>query len=254
MREVPSCVIDTKAAYTTGTGVRLAAVLAGAMIAAAGCGGGAPARNTDTGAAGASAAGATAAPETGVSAAAGASSDAEGGSATDAQGGSATDAGGGSATDAGGGTASGSDDGTVDGLPPGKTCAEVARAIARATGIAWVKPAGVGDETQPGERRCEAQAPGATLRVVLYRPDWPADTPEKFLTDAKARSGGCSTEMAAPLDGVGYATSCVDPSGSVTTLVIEAGWVVVSVTAPDETVTFTQKASRKGAVSALSLL
>ncbi|WP_305785651.1 hypothetical protein [Symbioplanes lichenis] len=138
--------------------------------------------------------------------------------------------------------------------PAAKPCPDVVKALATATGVPWRL---ADDTTEPATavRTCAARSvkPAAQLRIALHRTDPATDTPEKLLEAAMQRTGTCTTPLPDPPDGVGYAVSCAGNGTATTTFVLESGWVWVEVSA-DEGDAFATTASRKAAVSSLSLM
>ncbi|WP_306213832.1 hypothetical protein [Actinoplanes sp. RD1] len=138
--------------------------------------------------------------------------------------------------------------------PAAKSCPDVVKALAKPTGVPWQL---TDDTTAAGTavRTCAARStkPAAQLRIALHRTDPEVDTPETLLDAAQQRTGTCSTPLADPPDGVGYAVSCAGNGTATTTFVLESGWVWVEVAA-DEGDAFATTASRKAAVSSLSLM
>ncbi|WP_212996679.1 hypothetical protein [Winogradskya consettensis] len=141
--------------------------------------------------------------------------------------------------------------------------------MATATGAPWTLtegPAETGDKAEPGGHKCSGKAsatsstPPALIMVtyLLRRSD--RDTPASMLDQVKRRTGDCTTELPSPPDGAGYATSCVDQqdpalASSTTTLLFEAGWISVQVSAQGSSVAaFASKTSQKAAISGLSLI
>jgi hypothetical protein len=163
--------------------------------------------------------------------------------------------------------------------PPGRTCTEIGAEFSKVMGVTWkVGSSSLGrdrDAAKTGTRKCEAEAsstdhsPPAILSVLLFRPDPDLDTPERMLAAVQRRDKQqkCTTELSDPPDGVGYATRCVQNVASTltsasTTLLLESGWVMVHITgqhqtsdaAAEQARTFVAKASRDGAVSAISMI
>ncbi|AGL17238.1 hypothetical protein [Actinoplanes sp. N902-109] len=162
--------------------------------------------------------------------------------------------------------------------PPGRTCAEIGAALSGLMKVTWkVEASPLGPDSAaaaPGTRQCQAAAastdhsPPALLSVTLFRPrPRPGtDTPERMLAAVQRRGEDekCTTQLADPPDGTGYATSCVQSRAATitsasTTLLLESGWVTVTVTAQhqagDRTArAFVSTSSQDGARSAISMI
>ncbi|GAA2500727.1 hypothetical protein [Winogradskya humida] len=146
--------------------------------------------------------------------------------------------------------------------PVEQTCTDVIALMATATDAPWKLSQGPADRAEPGIHQCSGEAsstastPPALIQVtyLLRRPG--TDTPASMLDQVKRRTGDCTTDLPSPPDGAGYATSCVNQQGSsTTTLLFEAGWISVQVSAQGSSVSaFASKTSQKAAISGLSLI
>lgn len=126
-------------------------------------------------------------------------------------------------------------------------CTEVIAAVAYTTQLQF-QPSGGG--AAAGNEQCSGTAGADTVRVVLHNRVEGTDTPESLLAGAKTASGDCTTEIEAPLDGVGEATSCLTGTTGTTTLVFESGWIVVQIATAEDA----KDLSQKGAVAAVAVI
>jgi hypothetical protein len=161
--------------------------------------------------------------------------------------------------------------------PPGKTCGEVAAVLSEVMEVSWrLRDDSLSDDGRvgrPGTRKCSAETSStarstpALLQVIFYRPQPGYDTPGTLREQVRRRAKGCGTELADLPSGVSYATTCLEHTASTLTssttmLVSAAGWISVwvsakhraSTSAASQAKTFVETASRRGAVSALSLI